>query len=487
MLFRKGFLTIVVATGTLALGINMPCKTVVFTKESVFLNALNYRQASGRSGRRGFDLLGNVVFHGFDPIRAFELVSSALPDLRGQFPISTTLVLRLFTLLHGTGQSGYSKRIVDSLLSQARLYLGGPTGSMAIKHHVRFSIEYLRRQHLLSADGAPLGFSGLVGHLYFTENAVFAFHALLKAGYFHRVCASLHRNREGVLVKLMLVLCHIFCRIPCPAKKDVGWLERVHSSPSVVMLPQLPQKARNVLEEHNRKVLGIFTTYVRTFVDQHLSNQPDEKLPFTGCEVGSKISEKDLGSTLSAISGVVTPPKIRSPFSALSGFTDTFGSIHELCSTVRHGVFLEETAVPYVTVEDPNGAPWNAYAFDFFRHGDLRALVRDNGIHAGDVWFRLKDFSLVLRAIETSLYNLKNSDTVVDEGVVGEGIEDEDAVGVDIEDKDVEAKESDVKGDSELEAFSEYEDDQEAGLDMVCEAFQALCNEFDGKFRRTWA
>jgi superfamily II RNA helicase len=46
MLFRKGFLRVVIATGTLALGINMPCRTVVFAGDSVYLTALNYRQAS---------------------------------------------------------------------------------------------------------------------------------------------------------------------------------------------------------------------------------------------------------------------------------------------------------------------------------------------------------------------------------------------------------------------------------------------------------
>ena len=62
ILFRKGYLRVVIATGTLALGINMPCVTVVFSGDSVYLTALNYRQAAGRAGRRGFDLLGNVVF-----------------------------------------------------------------------------------------------------------------------------------------------------------------------------------------------------------------------------------------------------------------------------------------------------------------------------------------------------------------------------------------------------------------------------------------
>nr|XP_010948557.1 PREDICTED: probable ATP-dependent RNA helicase DDX60 [Camelus bactrianus] len=44
ILFRKGFIRVVTATGTLALGINMPCKSVVFAQNSVYLDALNYRQ-----------------------------------------------------------------------------------------------------------------------------------------------------------------------------------------------------------------------------------------------------------------------------------------------------------------------------------------------------------------------------------------------------------------------------------------------------------
>ncbi|KAL6921861.1 hypothetical protein FSHL1_005829 [Fusarium sambucinum] len=63
MLFRRGYLRVVIATGTLALGINMPCKTVIFSGDSVFLSPQNYRQASSYASRRGFDLLGNIVFN----------------------------------------------------------------------------------------------------------------------------------------------------------------------------------------------------------------------------------------------------------------------------------------------------------------------------------------------------------------------------------------------------------------------------------------
>jgi replicative superfamily II helicase len=52
MLFRAKALQVVVATGTLAYGIHMPCKTVIMAGDSIFLDALNFRQMSGRAGRR---------------------------------------------------------------------------------------------------------------------------------------------------------------------------------------------------------------------------------------------------------------------------------------------------------------------------------------------------------------------------------------------------------------------------------------------------
>jgi hypothetical protein len=185
MLFRKGFLKVVVATGTLSLGINMPCATVVFNGDSTFLTALNFRQAAGRSGRRGFDLLGNVVFQGIRRERAYRLLSSRLPDMTGHFPITTTLVLRLLTLLHESKNSPYAVKAIDSLLSHPRLYLGGQSFKEQVLHHLRFSIEYLRRNDLLGPGGEPVNFTNCVSHLYFTENSSFAFHGMpfLKKSY----------------------------------------------------------------------------------------------------------------------------------------------------------------------------------------------------------------------------------------------------------------------------------------------------------------
>ncbi|KAL9084811.1 MAG: hypothetical protein Q9165_007879 [Trypethelium subeluteriae] len=400
MLFRRGFLRVVIATGTLALGINMPTRTVVFSGDSVFLTALNYRQAAGRAGRRGFDVLGNVVFHGVAPDKVCRLVSSRLPDLNGHFPITTTLVLRLFSLLHESKNSPYAVRAINSLLSQPRLYMGSSERKTEVLHHLRFSIEYLRRQHLLDSTGAPLNFAGCLAHLYYTENSSFAFHALLKGGYFHELCRNSWKNPFSTVDTLMLVMSHIFGRREC-RRADKDFIEViVKRSSSMVFLPKLPEQAVKILKAHNQETLDIFATYVKTYVDQHMK-EPETCLPLTKIKIGG-----DMGTMQGSFLPVLPPTRVRSAFVALSGHDDHFRSISDLCRTARDGVFLEEAVIPHVDIyPEETDTPLNAYLYDFFRNGSIKDLARANGIRKGDVWFVLNDFSLVLATIITSLQN----------------------------------------------------------------------------------
>ena len=166
----------------------MPCKTVVFARDSVFLTALNFRQCASRASQRGFNLLRNILFLRIPVKRVFRLISSRLPDLNGHFPITTSLVLRLATLLHSSSNSDFAIRTTNSILSQPRLYLSSPKSKIAVLHHLRFLIEYLRRQSLLDLHGSPINFARCVTHSYYTENSAWAFHVLLSSGYFHNLC-----------------------------------------------------------------------------------------------------------------------------------------------------------------------------------------------------------------------------------------------------------------------------------------------------------
>ncbi|HEX4845186.1 MAG TPA: DUF3516 domain-containing protein, partial [Geothrix sp.] len=67
-LAQKGLLKIICGTDTLGVGINVPIRTVLFTKlckyggqKTSILSARDFHQISGRAGRKGFDTVGYVV------------------------------------------------------------------------------------------------------------------------------------------------------------------------------------------------------------------------------------------------------------------------------------------------------------------------------------------------------------------------------------------------------------------------------------------
>jgi len=101
LLFRQGVLQVVFATGSLALGVNMPCKTSVFFGDSIFLTPLMYRQMAGRAGRRGLDPNGEVLFVGVMPAKVQRLAGSAVSDILAAFPFSTSYVLQQLLALRG--------------------------------------------------------------------------------------------------------------------------------------------------------------------------------------------------------------------------------------------------------------------------------------------------------------------------------------------------------------------------------------------------
>ena len=68
MLFDRGFIKLLFATETFAVGINMPTKTVIFTSLEKYdgngtrlLRPHEYAQMAGRAGRRGIDTQGTVI------------------------------------------------------------------------------------------------------------------------------------------------------------------------------------------------------------------------------------------------------------------------------------------------------------------------------------------------------------------------------------------------------------------------------------------
>ena len=117
-LAQKGLLKVICGTDTLGVGVNVPIRTVVFTKlckydgqKTTILSVRDFQQISGRAGRKGYDDFGTVVVQApehvienrgmeekaaKDPKKAKKMVKKKPPE-KGYLPWDQTTMDRLVT------------------------------------------------------------------------------------------------------------------------------------------------------------------------------------------------------------------------------------------------------------------------------------------------------------------------------------------------------------------------------------------------------
>ena len=103
--FAAGLLKVVFATETLALGINMPARSVVIEKLVKFNGETHadvtpgeYTQLTGRAGRRGIDTLGHAIVlwrNGMNPAAVAGLASRRMYPLRSSFSPTYNMAVNL--------------------------------------------------------------------------------------------------------------------------------------------------------------------------------------------------------------------------------------------------------------------------------------------------------------------------------------------------------------------------------------------------------
>ena len=104
VLFTRGLMQVVFATDTLALGVNMPARSVVIGRMSKWdgrrrrtLIANEFQQMAGRAGRRGMDAYGHVLVP-YSPWISFR---DMLEVARGELePVRSAFAVRYNTVLH---------------------------------------------------------------------------------------------------------------------------------------------------------------------------------------------------------------------------------------------------------------------------------------------------------------------------------------------------------------------------------------------------
>ena len=123
-LFARGLCRVVFATETLALGINMPARSVVIEKLSKWngethadITPGEYTQLTGRAGRRGIDVEGHGVVQwqpGLNPSSVAGLASTRTYPLRSSFRPSYNMAVNL---VHQVGRET-ARRLLESSFAQ---------------------------------------------------------------------------------------------------------------------------------------------------------------------------------------------------------------------------------------------------------------------------------------------------------------------------------------------------------------------------------
>jgi len=110
LLFVKGYIKLLFCTETIAVGLNLPVKTSIFTDANKFdgdnlrpLYSHEYTQAAGRAGRLGLDTVGHVIhlnniFRNIDSVTYKTMMNGKPQSLVSKFKISYNLLLSLIDI-----------------------------------------------------------------------------------------------------------------------------------------------------------------------------------------------------------------------------------------------------------------------------------------------------------------------------------------------------------------------------------------------------
>ncbi|KAG9396062.1 DEAD/DEAH box helicase [Carpediemonas membranifera] len=151
MLFGMGLLKVLFATETFGMGLNMPARTVIFTKvtkwdgvKTRLLSSGEYIQMAGRAGRRNVDDFGRVITMISESISESEcraMIAGAADNLDSSFHMTYSTLLKMMTSTDDSGLEGllnktflqYQTRdIAQTKAEQFNALLYAPT--MRLKH-----------------------------------------------------------------------------------------------------------------------------------------------------------------------------------------------------------------------------------------------------------------------------------------------------------------------------------------------------------------
>jgi ATP-dependent RNA helicase HelY len=202
-LFVRGLVRCVFATETLALGINMPARTVVLERLTKFNGETHadvtpgeYTQLTGRAGRRGIDIEGHAVViwaPEVDPQRVAGLASTRTYPLRSSFRPSYNMAVNLVDQM---GRPA-ARELLESSFAQFQADRAVAGLVKQIRRDEQTLLEYESEMQCHLGDFAE--YAGLRRRLTDRESALAREGAKARRG---AAAASLEKLRRGDVIRI---------------------------------------------------------------------------------------------------------------------------------------------------------------------------------------------------------------------------------------------------------------------------------------------
>ncbi|OII75372.1 SKI family SFII helicase [Cryptosporidium ubiquitum] len=451
-LYRMGYLCIIISTRTLALGVNMPCRTTVFVNDSISLTPLLYRQASGRAGRRGYDIQGSVIFWDISVGKRNRLLTAELPTIKGNFPVTPTTVLRTFMLfenvLNEQTKNNISKERAVITFKALVKFFRDSLYSVDYNHdfhkkltatQFRFIVDLLRRFHVLDNYCGCTGYAGLVSHMFEYEGTNLLLSRLIHSGVLFNYLFSENENiyvehnsnnelanllRKDPIQRLLILLAHVYLTKPMTRnsiyniKKQIekssllNLKQRISSGRIHHLLLSLPDYIQREIDQFNEIVFSNMRNSLSVTCTDIGYDTTEFNLPLSNINVLSKKSKLSKDSVIS--SGIDESTEInnnsciQSPFISIMGLEDRklkssqqliYGSrvklncTHDLLSMVKADKVVidkEKENVSLIIVLI------NSFLVDFYESQRFSEIIKNNSIASSEIFFLISDFKVLL-------------------------------------------------------------------------------------------
>ncbi len=178
LLFADGLLPVIFATETFAIGLNMPAKSVIFTDVVKFdgrkrraLNPGEFRQMSGRAGRRGLDLEGHVYVMLHSNTLMGQNAGKVLGELYTEQPgqVKSCYRVRWSSLLH---LMSAGPAHLHTMLHRTLKRFTEPDAAIALQQEAIRMVKVLQELDFIDQSGAILPKGTLACHLFVPEDAL---------------------------------------------------------------------------------------------------------------------------------------------------------------------------------------------------------------------------------------------------------------------------------------------------------------------------